>query len=160
MERVRCGSSSIFHLQLLIQHRVRVHLGPDPKPHTHRGCLLYIMFFSLINIEVITWEIVPTVFFPYPPVGEDRITLLNQDCFDHRCVHYGQHRLPAVEQPCNAITDIVRAWSIAWEMNGMIYSFFINIEQYMHTHLPPHLPIFLEALCVKIVDALRNKMRE
>lgn len=62
-------------------------------------------------------------FFLYPSVGEDGVTLLNQDGFDHSCVHYSQERLPTVVQPCDAMancSDAVQAWNIACNMNDMM----------------------------------------
>lgn len=40
------------------------------------------------------------------------------------------------------------------------YSLFLNNKQYEQTHLPPRLSIFLIAFCIKIVDALRKKIRD
>lgn len=60
----------------------------------------------------------------YPSVGEVRITLLNQDGFDHGCVHYTHHRLPAIVQPHNAIA-VSLSVSRTYLMANLQYNVFL-----------------------------------
>lgn len=89
METVYRESSSNFHLLRLTQHHVVVHSGQNPKPHTqtHKMSSLHCVCFQWV-FRFHFASVVPPP--PYPSVGEDRITLLNQDGFDHGGVHCAQ----------------------------------------------------------------------
>lgn len=55
--------------------------------------LFYWFYFSLVSL---VQQEEPKQLSTHPPVGENGVTLLHQDGFDHRRVSDAQHRLPSI----------------------------------------------------------------